>query len=796
MLYPTQLPSVQKTLTKLLSVSTNRSCADCKSTLVDPSQIHASVSPALESSQTRIPRYKNFRLNHQSFAPPSADQDAIHRALHIPTAYDPPIDPALVAATRVGGHGVFVCSLCGAAHKLLGNTVAVVHSVQDVASWSREEVKTLALSGGNDRSLKVLEAFIPHHWESKRPKPDSDIADRLTFIRAKYEALAFVLPPPGPLAFRAWRRIVKLHPEWQGLWGADLHASTGSEVFNTASQIRISTMHVPTTAVAPRKSELPDRLVDYFCVVAASDCVDSSLLGRDLSQLTNPNDFLLVPQVADCFPLPDSYGRDQEFPEHVSTFLFPDGCRPSTMSLPPSFFTFVLTASNGDRLYGGVLRLYDDNQDLEYLRQALDNSNYEGKLPMWMHEERHGFASSRRSKDSAGPDVIFLPKCLVVISHYPFFDLWRKFLLQIYRIALVGAPLPIERFIANFTCEVPLPPPGKIRIKFGFTTKDNWCIERPPENQLPLADFSFQPLFASLSINNVLLVFACMLQEARVALVSKYYGILGPVAEALTSLLFPFHWEGMYLPVLPYHMLDILDAPVPFVVGLHSRYLQETPPKRRPHGVVFVDLDRDEVHLGFEDNSSSPRELPCLPERQATKLKGKLDVHAASAYLVPPSGQIGTVTIGEGEQVPLAKRGSYLSTATSDARLSASGVRRRRDVFSGADKAYRDNELQVPIHGFLSEHGQFFGQDHPTPSGTTSKSKLPLFRRGLARTSSFDSDEPDAELLSSNILDRVDVSINLSTLRIQPHNTHLAAFSLQASRLPRYAMPSCVSSFH
>ncbi|CAN0473249.1 unnamed protein product, partial [Hapterophycus canaliculatus] len=33
---------------------------------------------------------------------------------------------------------------------------------------------------------------------------------------------------------------------------------------------------------------------------------------------------------------------------------------------------------------------------------------------------------------------------------------------QIYRIGLSEAPLPIERYISNFVCEVPLPPQGQV----------------------------------------------------------------------------------------------------------------------------------------------------------------------------------------------------------------------------------------------------------------------------------------------------------------------------------------------
>ena len=196
-----------------------------------------------------------------------------------------------------------------------------------------------------------------------------------------------------------------------------------------------------------------------------------------------------------------------------------------------------------------------------------------------------------------------------------------------------------------------MPPPGKVQVKFGFTVKDIWTIERPPENQLPMANFSYRPLFASLSISNVLVVVGCLLQETRVALVSQHYALLGPVAEALLSFLFPLHWQGLYLTLVPRNMLDILDAPVPYLVGLHARYLRETPAEDRPHGVVFVDLDRDEVHLGFaDDDASAKRIIPSLPERDAGKLKDMLMKHAACAYVMPSTQVVGSITTGKGEQ--------------------------------------------------------------------------------------------------------------------------------------------------
>ena len=525
------LESVMKTLSRLVSIPSNRSCADCKSPLVDALQVYVSYSNDDHWNNNFNFRHApsplrptTFHQNHYQLAPPGALKRKI------PVVHDPPVDPAVTVSAWCG-HGVFVCALCGAAHKLLSNhgitTVAAVH---DPHHWTWERVQILARAGGNARATNVLEAYYTPLAQSVVPRPNSSraqtngtLADRLTFCRAKYEALAFCLPPAvGPCAREAWRSLVQRHEEWKTLWtncngtvndGTDwtlLPSLSGLELKRPNGgppQLNYFEYHSAQRIVQEqqcqplRTADLPDRLVDYFCVVTASDFVHP--LCKDLTHAQSPEDILLAPRVSDCFPNPamdSAYeNRDDDasldsahdpqcpaFPEHVSTFVFPDGCYASTTALPPSFFTLVLTNAAGERLYGGVLRLYDDCVDtVETLQRILDNSEYPENLrPLWLRQKtttqqqqhpissnplhtppskqppRSMSSSSIRTSDSYhsqassggnnGNDVMFLPKCLVIISHYPFFDLWRSFLLQIYRIALTEAPLPIERFVTNF----------------------------------------------------------------------------------------------------------------------------------------------------------------------------------------------------------------------------------------------------------------------------------------------------------------------------------------------------------
>ena len=89
--------------------------------------------------------------------------------------------------------------------------------------------------------------------------------------------------------------------------------------------------------------------------------------------------------------------------------------------------------------------------------------------------------------------------------------------------------------------------------------------------------------------------------------------------------------------------------------------------------------------------------------------------------------------------VPASERELYAQVSSSE--MPRDSTTRRRYVFPSVDKAYRDNELLVPISGFLSEHGQLYQRDTATMSSPTSKEKkgnfpLPKFKQLRAKSSS------------------------------------------------------------
>lgn len=144
-----------------------------------------------------------------------------------------------------------------------------------------------------------------------------------------------------------------------------------------------------------------------------------------------------------------------------------------------------------------------------------------------------------------------------------------------------------------------------------------------------MVDFSYIPLFTLLSVDNILLIFSCLCSEKSVLICSENISLLTPVCEALLSFLFPFVWQGVYVPIMPIANQEMLEAPIPFLLGMHSQYLRDTSPVSRPFDLVIVDVDNDKILQGI-DNKSVDAYLPT----QGAKLKSRLLEYSPGVYHV------------------------------------------------------------------------------------------------------------------------------------------------------------------
>ena len=68
------------------------------------------------------------------------------------------------------------------------------------------------------------------------------------------------------------------------------------------------------------------------------------------------------------------------------------------------------------------------------------------------------------------------------------------------------------------------------------------------------------------------MLWGLVLTEAKVVLQARQPHVLTMAAETLSALLFPFSWQHVYIPILPARLLDILQAPVPFLIGIEAQH--------------------------------------------------------------------------------------------------------------------------------------------------------------------------------------------------------------------------------
>lgn len=211
---------------------------------------------------------------------------------------------------------------------------------------------------------------------------------------------------------------------------------------------------------------------------------------------------------------------------------------------------------------------------------------------------------------NASRDTLYVSKALCLLTPLPFLHASRHFLSQLHQAVASNSapPLPLESYIHNILYEVPLPPPGR-SLRFHGVQGPILC-QRPGPGELPLGEFPLGEAFCLLGVDNMVQLLTCALLETQVILYSQDYQRLMTVAECITTLLFPFQWQHIYLPITSAPIYHLLDAPVPFLMGIQRREGAQRSSLHLPHeaNLCFVDIDNHCIE--------APEDLPVFPDQK------------------------------------------------------------------------------------------------------------------------------------------------------------------------------------
>ncbi|XP_031629908.1 DENN domain-containing protein 5B isoform X2 [Contarinia nasturtii] len=408
------------------------------------------------------------------------------------------------------------------------------------------------------------------------------------------------------------------------------NAETGS------SSVKNQQQQQQTQSQQQRQQTTTNRFADYFVIC-----------GLDQDTGLEPDRF--AGDSLHCPPLDRAYKSKPlaHYPEHVSWNPFdshgicmlslPQGLRFRTQkhSIEPHFHSFATTREDGKRCHGFSLIFYEEirNQDICDAMHTLQS--------MFMTELSNGQSSPglQRVKDSPisrslprhfklaantpasavsyykiNKDKLYVAKSISLVCQVAYAHVAEIFLTNLYKCLprQPGPSLSLESYVYNILYEVIIPEPGRsIRI---YLPPDEphlppipTILQRPGlSDELPLMDFPIRLLFTYIGVECVIQLFTCVLLESQVLLRSSDYQKLMIVGECITALLFPFVWPHVYAPILPVALHHFLDAPVPFVMGLHAdseSYLKIG----NEATLCCVDIDKKTIQL--------PEELPLFPHR-------------------------------------------------------------------------------------------------------------------------------------------------------------------------------------
>ena len=380
--------------------------------------------------------------------------------------------PLTKSDTYGSNFGTWICSACSLIHqKLLGEKNSYKHALND--HWTDDEVHYLLehtdiANKGNLGFNEIHEKYIPNGLTKLTPTCTQ--REREFWIKAKYCYNLFMIP-----------------------------CQLNNEVTSSARSNAIVKKKKKINRDGP--AVLPSRIIDYFLVISATNDLSDIMNDNSKSILEKISNLELKPGIQTCFPSQDTH-TDMQIPDMLGSFVFPYGFKFSHAEKQPMFFTFVLTDVNGVKLYGATLHIHEllEPQELSVETRmpplppqhgtpvhpkpsatngkqspntpdipspgiaALLNTTPPDQQPTLVFSPEEGTQRPRRPsgmkkghllqehhaiREELWP-VLYAPKALVLLSHYPFFHLFKEYLECLYRISLSLNYIPLERYIINF----------------------------------------------------------------------------------------------------------------------------------------------------------------------------------------------------------------------------------------------------------------------------------------------------------------------------------------------------------
>jgi len=284
---------------------------------------------------------------------------------------------------------------------------------------------------------------------------------------------------------------------------------------------------------------------------------------------------------------PGTDRKEAALPAGIEIFCQPLGWHLSYVPPPPSFINFILTAEDGRRLFCTALNFY------QLQKQAQRSKRRIMSLPIPFEEDECPVISTRRATfkmsspsfdsldevhevhwDQTGivePSELYEPVSLCLVSRVPLFDVLQSCLKGFYISWITSKPMNLEPLIAELLTDMRLPSINCLPIKKPFgALKEVILYPIHEDSTLPYTSTAVIHLLRNIGVHHILQLLSALLCDISILFISSSYTSLTSALQAFWSIVHPLRISHSLVPVVPEMLLDYVQLPSTYLMGIHS----------------------------------------------------------------------------------------------------------------------------------------------------------------------------------------------------------------------------------
>jgi len=240
-------------------------------------------------------------------------------------------------------------------------------------------------------------------------------------------------------------------------------------------------------------------------------------------------------------------------------------------------------------------------------------------------------------------ETYWIPYCLSFLSRYPLYNLLGDYLRGMW----IHWNKATNLFHAEEVSRILSFPAPRLNDLVQIDMKDYALCYQFPSSPTGFQNFAMWPLFACLSIPNIVgVIEAAISPTRRIIFVSHYPAMLTMASETVRFCVRVYEWSGLYVPVVhARHAQELAQEPGPYILGMTAECRSLF---TAPTDALVVDLDRNFVLTSNPPTALSPNQRNKFVARLTQSLNGDVTPsgvpqHLRSAYgggKLIPAGQI------------------------------------------------------------------------------------------------------------------------------------------------------------